>query len=244
MSFVLKILKESILFTFSNWRVLFKLLLIPLILNVKFEILHESFLERYAPFETIHVLCLGIKFLLVIFSVSLWVPQWIQYYADSNIKLHFFQFGAIEGKFFRYALLVLLFLIGPLFLWTMGVSLLSSHEEGFSFLLRSTIACLPSLAIGLWLILKISARFSFIEPSISLLNSDNLRDIWKQTRPYQTQLICAQTPLAMFIILNSYITPKSSIVSLLFTFLEALVEAVIAIYVTKIYLIHKKGSRF
>ncbi len=234
--------KESAVFTASNWRVLGKLLLIPLILLAGSAILENYFINTDSPIQWISWTAM-LKKLISVFSFCLWAPQWIRCYVAPSTKIHFFQFQALEWKFFRYSFFVFIFLIGPIIL--LGIGLVPFLPYGKEFAMNFSTArlliCLAPLTVGLWLITKILARFSFLWPSLVCSDSTKLKRVWEQTEPYQRKLMCIQSFVTILVVF--WVKFKNPITSVPLILAGTFLDAVILIYFTKFYQDSKKRRK-
>ncbi|HCI48488.1 MAG: hypothetical protein A2621_01645 [Alphaproteobacteria bacterium RIFCSPHIGHO2_01_FULL_41_14] len=166
----LRVIKESTYFSFKNLKVLGKLLLIPVLLQIGLVFLLEPFEKANHHFLSFYKVS---TFIIDSLILSLWVPKWIQYYFNPKEKVSFFKFQRLQWKFFLYSCIF----VAIFFVSVLPLSLLEYSQ----FLHREKFFRIVPVIVFWGVNIILLARFSFVEPAISLSHPTGLKQSWKET---------------------------------------------------------------
>ena len=233
------VLKESTVFTFSNWKIFGKLFLIPILVQFGASVFINSITQVNADNPLI-IVPLLISIIIIYLAFSIAGPRWIQHYCKPKKTVSFFQFHKVEWRFFTYliavfgilfGLIVLGIIISALVLVSTGSS--SSLSEGFT--LPQILATATTIILTLGLCLTIWVRLFFVFPAIALSKPTGLKQAWKESKPHWKKLM----GLALLIV--ACLGPLSLIEdrNMPLTFIGVLITTVISaigdICITKFY---------
>ncbi len=180
--------KESIRFTIQNYKMLGRLLLVPILLCIGAvflpnllskmrNLLPESFTPALPYVGEVGA------FLFEGLILSFWAPKWIQYYADPKRKVRLFECQLAQWQFFFY------YFIFSAFLWAIGecdtvfsylASLIPASQKLLRFL-TTMIGGMGWLGLLLGLII-LSIRLMFLFPATALSEPTSFKISWKETK--------------------------------------------------------------
>ncbi len=224
------VFKESTQFTYSNLKTFGKIWLSVFLLNLgltlSFMLLSSivnnslsltSFSLKETAGTSFGALLLIPQFLISIYISSTLGSRWIQFY-NAPGKIKWFQFKKAEWQFFKYYLLLIGVFLGavaaaaiPAWPFVNFVIIPLYNDQPILSVILTILVGLPAL-FGLWIL---GIRLSFMGPAAALLHPTGLKESWRQTRPYQTQLFYFGLLLLLIIAAPLLLFPLGSLFTVL-----------------------------
>lgn len=187
------VVRESTIFTFSNWKIFGKLFLIPIVIQFGTSIFIKLLSQSNSD-NSLIIISLLVSVVMIYLAFSIAGPRWIQHYYKPKSAVSFFQFHKIEWRFFSYLIALSGILFGLIVLG-MIISLLVLVSTGSSFSLSEglspsqILATATTILLTFGLCLIVWVRLFFIFPAVALSKPTSLRQAWKESRPYWKKLM-------------------------------------------------------
>ncbi len=185
---------KEIIFTLKNWKVLGKIILIPLLLVWIMQWMKTPIIavNKNGGLNVSYDLFNIILFILTSFFTVVWIPQWIQYVANPKAQVWWLHVDKTTVKFFLYNIainfgLMLIFsglIAGCFFAFYKGVHFFGIGKPITSFFSIGALLSTIFIGIPLAIIMGFGAycKLQFIFPAIALKHKTGLSTSWKQTK--------------------------------------------------------------